>query len=148
MWQRRPRPAEILHEVKKWNIPLSKLVPLFPKHVQTVVIRADMQTRHRWWRPTESGPFLSHCLRCLSYKAQRPRPHIVLLLKVHFPPDVEAEKSTVTIQFSTFDDCSTTPELKQHTAADKRLHTPEGSWCQKQFAQHLFDLGVIACEAL
>lgn len=53
-----------------------------------------------------------------------PGPHIVLLLKVHFLPDVQAAKSTVTIQFSTFFDCSATPEPKPHTSADKRLHTP------------------------
>lgn len=56
----------------------------------------------------------------------RPRagPHIVLLLKVYFLPDMQAAKSTVTIQFSTFHDCSATPEPKPHTSADKRLHTP------------------------
>lgn len=60
----------------------------------------------------------------LSHPRHRPGPHIVLLLKVHFLPDMQGTKSTVTIQFSTFHDCSATLEPKPHTSADKRLRTP------------------------
>lgn len=79
-----------------------------------------METSRRQSRPLR-------LLEIYVEQGRGPGPHIVLLLKVHFPADVEAAKSTVTIQFSTIYDCSATPELKPHTSADKRLHTPEES---------------------
>lgn len=79
-------------------------------------------TKNTWLTLTDTGR--AHSLARLCHPKCRPGPHIVLLLKIHFLPDMQAAKSTVTIQFSTIHERSATPETKPHTSADKRLRTP------------------------
>lgn len=92
----------------------------------------------------------------VSYKL-RLGPHITpCVVRSSFSPDMHTVKLIVTTQFSTFQAPARSGVPSVQTAHICRqptgrlaLHGERGeSWCQKQFARHPFNLGMITCEAV